>query len=81
MRFFFDYATSNQSLHDYRGDEFQTAQSAISYAVEMAQHMKHSLSGGWIGWRVEVRDAQGSMYFSLPVDKAGSDFSLATVGQ
>jgi hypothetical protein len=77
MRFFFDYMTKDQSLHDYKGDEFRNPQSALQYAEEIAQHLKHSISGEWIGWRVEVRDAEGAKYFSLPVDSAIGDISAA----
>jgi hypothetical protein len=77
MRFFFDYKTKDQSLHDYKGDEFRSPQSAREYAEEIVQHLKHSLSGEWIGWRVEVHDASGAKYFSLPVDPAGGGSSLA----
>jgi hypothetical protein len=39
--------------------------------------MKDSLSGGWIGWYVEVRDADGAKYLTVPVNSDGGDFSLA----
>jgi hypothetical protein len=38
--------------------------------------MKDSLSGGWIGWSVEVRDADGAKYFTVPVHSDDGDFSL-----
>jgi len=71
-RFFFDYTTKDQSLYDHRGDEFANFQSAIEFAQETAQVLTHSLSGDWAGWSIEVRDAQGKKFFSLPVDNAAS---------
>ena len=70
-RFFFDYTTNGQSLYDYRGDEFRNPQSAIDFAEAIAQDLKHSLSGDWLGWSVEVRDAEGTKFFSLLVESAG----------
>jgi hypothetical protein len=68
-RFFFDYTTRDRSLYDYRGDEFPSSQSAIEFAHETAQVLKHSLSGNWVGWSVEVRNADGKKFYSLPVGK------------
>jgi hypothetical protein len=69
-RFFFDYTTKDQSLYDYRGDEFVNTQSAIEFAQATAQILTHSLSGDWVGWSIEVRNAEGKKYFSLPVGNA-----------
>lgn len=65
--FFFDLTTSGQSLYDYRGDEFASSQSAIEFAQETVRMLKHSLSGDWTGWSVEVRNAEGKKFFSLPI--------------
>ena len=72
MRFFFDYATEGQSLYDYRGQEFRTPQGAIEFADAIVQDMKHSLSDDWKGWRVDVRNAEGMKFFSLPVEFVGA---------
>jgi Domain of unknown function (DUF6894) len=68
MRFFFDYRTSNRSLLDYRGDDFRNVQGALEYAQAVVQNLNNSLSGDWIGWSVEVWDASGMKFCSLPVD-------------
>jgi len=65
--FFFDLTTTDQLLYDYRGDKFSSPQSAIEFAQETARMLKHSLSDDWTGWSVEVRNAEGKKYFSLPV--------------
>ncbi|MFY9761664.1 MAG: response regulator [Xanthobacteraceae bacterium] len=67
MRFFFDYTTTDQSLRDYQGDEFLSSKGAFDFAAATAQTLRSSLNGEWAGWSVEVRDANGTKYFSLPV--------------
>lgn len=70
MRFFFDYKTKDQSLHDYQGSEFLTPQSAIEFAKAIAQDLKHSLTGEWSNWSIEVRSPEGEIFISLPVGMA-----------
>lgn len=67
MRFFFDYTTKDQSLRDYQGDEFLSSAGAFDFAEATAQALRSSLNGDWMGWSVEVRDAEGTKYHSLPV--------------
>jgi len=67
MRFFFDYTTRDQSIRDYQGDEFPSSKDAFDFAETTAQILKNNLNGDWIGWSVEVRDAEGAKYFSSPV--------------
>lgn len=69
-RFFFDYRTKDRSLYDYCGDEFVSSQSAMEFAQATAQVLTHSLSGDWVGWSIEVRNAEGKKFFSLPVGNA-----------
>ena len=70
MRFFFDFTRKNHSLNDYEGVEFRTFQSARDYADAITCQMRNSLSGEWIGWRVDVRNADGRKFFSKPVRAA-----------
>jgi len=67
MRFFFDYTSKEKSLYDYQGDEFISSQAAIEFAEATVQVLKHSLAGVWVGWSIEVRDAEGKKFFALPV--------------
>jgi CheY-like chemotaxis protein len=67
MRYFFDYTSQDRSLLDYRGDEFLSPEDAFDFAEATAQTMKSDLNGGWMGWSVEVRSAEGIKYFTLPV--------------
>ena len=67
-RFFFDYTAKDQSLFDYRGQEFRNAASALDFAQETVHSLKHSLSTDWTGWSVDVRTADGEKCFSLPIE-------------
>jgi hypothetical protein len=67
MRYFFDYRAKDQSLLDYRGDEFHNPQGAIEFAQAIAHDLKHSLSADWSGWSVEVRSADGAKFYTLAV--------------
>jgi Domain of unknown function (DUF6894) len=67
-RFFFDYRAKDQSLLDYRGQEFHSIQAALEFAQTTAQDLTLSLAENWAGWTVEVSNAQGERYFSVPVD-------------
>ena len=68
MRFFIDYTAEGQSLYDYKGEEFLSSDDAFNFAEATAQALKNNLSGLWKGWSVEVRNAEGKRYFSLPID-------------
>jgi hypothetical protein len=67
MRFFFDYTTKDQSLLDYKGDEFRSAQGAIEYAEAIAQDLTHNLTTNWTGWAIEVRNPESKKFLSLPI--------------
>jgi hypothetical protein len=67
MRFFFDYKAKHRSIYDYDGNTFRNSEDAYDFAKSTAQLLKNSLDGGWIGYSVEVRDAVGKKYFSIPV--------------
>jgi two-component system, chemotaxis family, chemotaxis protein CheY len=71
MRFFFDYTTDGRSLRDYRGEEFRSPDDALDFAEAIAQAMKSNLTSDWTDWSVEVRSAEGTKYFSLPVMPVG----------
>jgi len=70
VRFFFDFTQKDCSLNDYEGVEFRTFQGARDYADALTCHMRNSLSGEWNGWRVDVRNADGRKFFSMPVRTA-----------
>ena len=70
IRFFFDYTSNDRSLYDYRGEDFLSPEAAIEFAQTTAQVLTNSLSGDWVGWSIEVRNADGKKFFSLPVRSA-----------
>jgi hypothetical protein len=72
MRFFFDYTAKDRSLYDYQGDVFLSSKDAYEFAQATAQSLKNSLASEWMGWSVEVRNAEGRKLFSLPVDLANT---------
>jgi Domain of unknown function (DUF6894) len=67
--FFFDYVAADESLFDYRGQEFKSAAGALEYAQEIARDLTHSMSIDWGGWAVEVRAADGRRFYSLPIER------------
>jgi hypothetical protein len=67
MRYFFDYTAREKALYDYQGTEFHSSQSAFEFAETMAQVLRNSLTGEWSNWSIEVRDAEGKKFLSLPV--------------
>ena len=79
QRFFFDLTTNDHSLYDYRGQAFSSSHSAVQFAQETASMLKHSLSSDWIDWSVEVRDAEGTKLFSLPVGAEPVDANGSTL--
>jgi hypothetical protein len=70
-RFFFDYTMQGKSVRDYRGEEFPSSEAAIDFAEATVQVLNHSLAGDWIGWSLEVRNAEGIKFLSVPVRAAG----------
>lgn len=73
MRFFFDYKRKGQSLYDYQGDEFLSSNDAFDFAEATAELLKNNLSGDWIGWSIEVRNADGAKFYSLPITPSLAD--------
>ena len=67
MRFFFDYATKGQLLHDYRGDEFCDVDAAVEHAAVIAENLQFTLNGEWVGWWIEVRNAEGLKLSTVPI--------------
>jgi hypothetical protein len=67
MRFFFDYSARDRSLYDFHGEEFQTPGAAIEFGEAIVENLIHRLDGAWIGWQVEVRNAEGIKFEALPV--------------
>ena len=75
MRFFFDYEKKDESLLDFRGDDFCSPQGAIEFAQTLAHYLKHSLTEDWSGWCIETRNAEGLKFWTADIDTA--DLALA----
>jgi hypothetical protein len=69
-RYFFDYTTQGRSIYDYRGDSFLNSDGACEFAEVIALDLKHSPNNEWVGWSIEVRNAAGTKFLSLPVENA-----------
>jgi CheY-like chemotaxis protein len=80
MQFFFDYTTSYRSLRDYQGHEFSNFEAAGDFAEATAQTLRNNLNDDWKDWLVEVRNAEGTKYFSLPVTPGRQVAVSANVG-
>ncbi len=69
-RFYFDYTRQDEAVYDFQGAEFQGPRDAIEFAEAIARDLKSSSSGAWIGWSVEVRNAESELFHSLPIENA-----------
>lgn len=69
-RFYFDYTKHNRAMYDFEGAEFQDLRGAIEFAETIAQDFKSCSSGAWIGWSIEVLNAQGEKFHSLRIESA-----------
>jgi|GEM_PF-1708484 hypothetical protein len=70
MRFFFDFASEDKVILDYLGYEFKSSQTAIEFAQENLLVLKNSLNRDWVGWSINVCNAEGRKLCSLPVEAA-----------
>ena len=68
MRFFFDYTSDDDTILDYKGEEFRASEPAIDYGQTIADHLRHALNENWRGWIIAVRDIQGKTVHRLPID-------------
>lgn len=80
MRFYFDYKTKDNALYDYEGEEFSSTNAAYEFALATMQSLKNSLAGYWKDWLVEVHNAEGTKFFSLPVNSDAFSERRRTLG-
>jgi len=76
MRFFFDYKAADHTIHDFKGEDFRDDQSALEFAEATVHQLKASLKADWNAYSVEVHDAEGKKYFSLPIAPGHSSIPL-----
>jgi len=67
VTYFFDRVGTGRSEYDYKGIIFQTPEMARQMAELIALDLGIESDGSWVGWRVDVLDARGKKFFSVPV--------------
>jgi Domain of unknown function (DUF6894) len=70
MRLFFDVHKQQSSTYDYHGRDFGSPEDAALLAELIAADLGVSDTDDWVGARVLVRNADGEMLFSVPVQAA-----------
>jgi Domain of unknown function (DUF6894) len=65
--YFFDRVGKGRSEYDYKGRAFQSLDKARQMAELIALDLGIEADGAWCGWRVDVLDARGTKFFSIPV--------------
>lgn len=76
MHLYLDLLTKGEHLYDYKGNEFLSANDAYDFAETTVEVLKNELDGAWSGWLVEVRNAEGRKFFSLPICALESNTSI-----
>jgi CheY-like chemotaxis protein len=76
MRLYLDFKSKSRVLYDYAGDEFLSTEDAYDFAAETADGLKNQLDRAWVGWSIEVRNAEGKKYFTLPLDGAETNTAV-----
>lgn len=65
--YFFDLVGDGETLHDFRGREFQSDWDAGQHAKLLAIHLQYDPGSKYADWAVLVRDAPGQVVQSVPV--------------
>jgi hypothetical protein len=65
--YFFDRVGRSRAEYDYKGRAFPTPDKALQMAELIALDLELEAEGTWFGWSVDVRNAQGQKFFSIPV--------------
>ena len=66
-RYFFDRVSRQRSEYDYRGHELPNLEKALQLAELIALDLGLGDGSEWTGWTVDVRNAHGQIFFSIPV--------------
>jgi Domain of unknown function (DUF6894) len=67
VKYFFDRVGGSRAEYDYKGCAFPSPDKALQMAELIALDMAIEAEGTWSGWNVDVRNAQGHRFFSIPV--------------
>jgi hypothetical protein len=66
-KYFFDLVGPHCCEYDYKGAFFSAPEQALPYAELLALDLEIDMDGQWSGWTVQVCDAQGHEFCSVPV--------------
>ena len=66
-RYFFDRVSGTRSEYDYQGRVLATPEKAFQLAELMALDLGVAEGTEWAGWTIDVRNALGKHFFSVPV--------------
>jgi hypothetical protein len=66
-QYFFDRVSETRAEYDYRGFPFATPEKARQLAELIAIDLGIEGEGSWCGWFIDVRNAYGEKFFSIPV--------------
>ena len=66
-KYFFDIISQHRRQFDYQGRTLAGPEQARSYAELLALDLEMNVDGQWSGWAVDVRDARGRQFCSVPV--------------
>ena len=66
-RYFFDRVSGSRSEYDYQGRVLPTPEKAFQLAELMALDLGVADGDQWTGWTIDVRNALGKQFFSVPV--------------
>ena len=74
-KYFFDRVSNERAEYDFRGRLFASPESARQLAELIALDLEIETDGRWSGWFVDVRDAYGERFFTIPVREPELAFS------
>jgi hypothetical protein len=67
--YFFDRVYGGRAEYDYRGRLCSTPEAARQMAELIALDLGMMDEGSWSGWAINVRNALGQKFFSIPVSE------------
>jgi hypothetical protein len=67
QRYFFDFVSKNETLHDYQGRTFAFESTAKEHAELLTIHLQHDPSGAYAEWTIVARNERGTDLFSMSV--------------
>ena len=76
-RYFFDRVDGRRSEYDYCGSELPSPEAARQVAELIAIDLEVVEAGSWSGWAIDVRDALGKQFFSVPVRESEANLLAA----